>query len=124
MCVKVMSVRDVCCTPNYLHEFFFLFFFSYTSLISGSSNRLSVIRVMVVSVNVDFVIVSVTKPSSVGAGGSIGMSGVPFLTVTVTADPPCSTVGEVLCSSKFLPPLRKCEGIIAWKSSLVMGRGV
>lgn len=79
--------------PNFLLSF-------YTSLISGSPNRLSVTRVMTVSVNVDFVIVSVTSPSSVGAGGNIGMSGVPFFTVTVTADAPCSTVvGDVLCTS-------------------------
>lgn len=91
----------------------------FTSLISGSNNRLSVTRVITVSVKVDLVMVSVTVPSSVGAGGNIGTSGTAFWTVTVT-EGPCSPAST--CTWPWRPPLIKCDGIIAWKSALVMGR--
>uniref|UniRef100_A0A182MAX3 Uncharacterized protein n=1 Tax=Anopheles culicifacies TaxID=139723 RepID=A0A182MAX3_9DIPT len=74
----------------------------FTSLISGSNKRLSVTLVITVSVNVDLVIVSVTVPSSVGAGGNIGMSGTAFCTVTVT-EGPWSDLSTVTCR----PPLIK-----------------
>lgn len=92
-----------------------------TSLISGSANWLSVMRVITVSVNVDLVIVSVTRPSSVGAAGNMGRSGWGLFTFTVTALTPTS-LGRATCTWCWLPPLRKCAGIIAWKSSLVSGR--
>lgn len=92
-----------------------------TSLINGSASWLSVMRVITVSVNVDFVMVSVTRPSSVGAAGNMGRSGCGLLTFTVTALTPTS-LGRATCTWCWLPPLRKCAGIIAWKSSLVSGR--
>lgn len=92
-----------------------------TSLINGSASWLSVMRVITVSVNVDFVMVSVTRPSSVGAAGNMGRSGCGLLTFTVTALTPTS-LGRATCTWCWLPPLRKCAGIIAWKSSLVRGR--
>lgn len=92
-----------------------------TSLINGSASWLSVMRVITVSVNVDFVMVSVTRPNSVGAAGNMGKSGCGLLTLTVTALMPTS-LGRATCTWCWLPPLRKCAGIIAWKSSLVSGR--
>ena len=53
VCVREESKLCVYENPNFSS-------FLYTSLINGSPNRLSVTRVMTVSVNVDFVIVSVT----------------------------------------------------------------
>lgn len=55
-----------------------------TSMISGATNLLSVIRVTTVSVNVLLVIVSVTRPGPVGAGGNSIVSG--FRIVTVVTD--------------------------------------
>lgn len=92
-------------------------------MIRGVTSVLSVMRVTTVSVNVLLVIVSVTRPGPVGAGGSsIGVSG--FLIVTVTLCV-CSDVGGV--GVRLAAPseagLRKWAGIMAWNSSLVMGFG-
>lgn len=74
----------------------------HTSMITGTTNLLSVIRVTTVSVNVLFVMVSVTRPGPVGGGGNSIGSG--FFIVTVTA-----WVGSV--AGRFLD--RKWAGIIA-----------
>lgn len=86
----------------------------HTSMMSGSTSWLSVMRVTTVSVKVLFVIVSVTRPGPVGAGGKSMGSGLQMVTVTA-----CWTggsgLGELLC--------RKWAGIMAWNSSFVMGLG-
>ena len=85
----------------------------YTSESSGASKWLSVTLVTVVSVNVDLVIVSVTRPRAVGEGGrGTSSTGAPRCTVIVT--PPGGTTVELLvvrvpCAA----PPRKCAGIIA-----------
>lgn len=71
-------------------------------------------RVTTVSVKVLFVIVSVTRPGPVGAGGRSMVSG--FLIVTVTA---CVGSGAGFWWDLF----RKWAGIMAWNSSFVMGFG-
>lgn len=82
-----------------------------TSMMSGWTSWLSVTRVTVVSVNVDLVMVSVTRPGAAGGGGS----SVAAARSTVTRTPRVGSGG-----SRFPP--RKCAGIIAWNSSLVIGR--
>lgn len=69
-------------------------------------------RVTVVSVKVDLVMVSVTRPSAAGGGGSATGAGA-RCTVTRT---PLST-GD---GARGAP--RKCAGISAWNSSLVIAR--
>lgn len=91
----------------------------HTSMTTGTTSLLSVIRVTTVSVNVLFVIVSVTRPGPVGGGGSSIGSG--FLTVTVTAWTGGSQWLLWLLLGVLL--LRKWAGIIAWNSSLVIGFG-
>lgn len=85
-------------------------------MITGTTSLLSVTRVTTVSVKVLFVIVSVTRPGPVGAGGSsITESG--FLTVTVTAWTGSQAFWVLVLF------FRKWAGIIAWNSSLVIGFG-
>lgn len=86
-----------------------------TSVMSGSTRRLSVTRVTVVSVKVDLVMVSVTRPGAEGGGGSSAGAGAGRCTVTRT---PRST-GDAGRAARAVP--RKCAGIIAWNSSLVSG---
>lgn len=86
-----------------------------TSAMSGATRLLSVTRVTVVSVKVDLVMVSVTRPRVAGGGGS--MAAAPARS-TVTRTP--LEGGSVLVARG---PPRKCAGIIAWKSSFVIGRG-
>lgn len=83
-----------------------------TSIMSASAKRLSVIRVITISVKVDLVMVSLIVPSSVGAAGNMGMSGSPFRTFTVTVEP-ASVIFSFTSRSAARPPLRKCAGIIA-----------
>lgn len=82
-------------------------------MMSGATSWLSVILVTVVSVNVDLVIVSVTRPSAEGGGG-ITMPAPGRSTVTRTPFSGGSETGR--------GPPRKCAGIIAWNSSFVIGR--
>lgn len=99
----------------------------HTSMIRGSTNLLSVMRVTTVSVKVLLVMVSVTRPGPVGAGGSSMGSG--FLMVTVVTE--FADAGWLLSAFAWLSGLegssgerfRKWAGIIAWNSSLVIGRG-
>lgn len=62
-------------------------YWTHTSIISGCTNWLSVTRVTTVSVSVLFVMVSVTLPSVVGAGGKLTspgkLSGCFIVTVTM-----------------------------------------
>lgn len=116
---------------------FFVFYFSTlgrTSIITGRTSWLSVTRVTTVSVSVLLVIVSVTLPMLVGAGGKFKspdrVSG--CLIVTVTEGPCC---WEFMLLFEFawlmsgegedadVGGRRKWAGIMAWKSSLVMGFG-
>lgn len=82
-------------------------------MMSGATSWLSVILVTVVSVKVDLVIVSVTRPRAAGGGGSITAAG-GLSTVTRTPLSGGSATGRC--------PPRKCAGIIAWNSSFVIGR--
>lgn len=83
-------------------------------MMSGSTRRLSVTRVTVVSVKVDLVMVSVTRPGAAGGGGSSG-AGEGRRTVTRTP----RSGGDAGRAPRAVP--RKCAGIIAWNSSLVSG---
>lgn len=79
-------------------------------------------RVTTVSVKVLLVIVSVTLPGPVGEGGSSIVSGFRIVTVVTDAALPWPVSGkEGLWGDGCLE--RKWAGIMAWNSSLVIGRG-
>lgn len=98
---------------------------SLTSMITGRINLLSVILVTTVSVNVLLVIVSVTRPIVFGLSGNTipfimpFSAGVWMVSVTTWVGSWWVTLDTVV--SEGLP--RKWGGIMAWKSSLVMGLG-
>lgn len=69
---------------------------SHTSMITGTTNWLSVMRVTTVSVNVLLVMVSVTRPGPVGDGGSsMGGSGFRIVTDTVCVGVSFVGVGDL-----------------------------
>lgn len=83
----------------------------HTSMMTGTTRLLSVIRVTTVSVKVLFVMVSVTRPGPVGAGGSsIGGSGRFIVTDTVCVG---SGVLEDALVVVVLEEVRKWAGIMA-----------